>query len=66
MTQTAATNALTNLGLNVTVVQVPSQPQNNGLVISQSPTGGTSVNRGATVQITVGTGQSSTTTSSTT
>jgi serine/threonine-protein kinase len=66
MTQSAATSALTNLGLNVTVVQVPSQPQNNGLVISQSPTGGTSVNKGATVQITVGTGQSPTSTTSST
>ena len=44
---------------------VSSTPSNNGLVIVQSPTAGTSTNRGSTVTITVGSGPPVTTTTTT-
>ncbi|MGZ4690021.1 MAG: Stk1 family PASTA domain-containing Ser/Thr kinase [Acidimicrobiia bacterium] len=61
MTQAQATNTLTNAGLDVRVVFVPSSVSNNGKVITQSPSAGTTVNRGTSVTITVGTGPGSTT-----
>jgi eukaryotic-like serine/threonine-protein kinase len=64
-TQSAATQALTNAGLDVRVVQVPSTAPNNGKVITQSPTSGSTVDRGTTVTIDVGTGPGGSTTTST-
>lgn len=64
--QSDATTALTNAGLDVRVVQVPSSSSNMGKVITQSPTAGTEINKGAQVTITVGTGPSGSTTTSTT
>jgi beta-lactam-binding protein with PASTA domain/tRNA A-37 threonylcarbamoyl transferase component Bud32 len=60
--QSAATETLTNAGFDVTVVQVPSTAPNQGKVISQNPTAGSSANKGSTVVITVGTGPSGSTT----
>jgi eukaryotic-like serine/threonine-protein kinase len=65
-TQSDATAALTGAGFNVTVVQVPSSSSNMGRVITQSPDAGTTVDRGTQVTITVGTGPSGSTTTSTT
>jgi eukaryotic-like serine/threonine-protein kinase len=61
-TQNGATDALTNAGFDVTVVQVPSTVPNSGKVIAQNPSSGTSANKGSTVVITVGTGPAGTTT----
>lgn len=61
-TQSAATTTLTGLDFNVTVVQVPSSVANNGMVIAQSPSGGSTATKGTSVQITVGTGPPPTTT----
>jgi eukaryotic-like serine/threonine-protein kinase len=65
-TQSDATAALAGAGFNVVVVQVPSSSSNMGRVITQSPDAGTSVDRGTQVTITVGTGPSGSTTTSTT
>ncbi len=64
-TQGDATAALTNAGLDVRVVQVPSSTSNTGKVITQNPTSGNEVNKGSQVAITVGTGPSGSTTTST-
>ena len=64
-TQSAATTNLENAGFKVDVNLVSSTPSNNGLVIAQSPTAGTSTNRGSTVTITVGSGPPVTTTTTT-
>ena len=66
MTQAQATSALTAAGLDVRVVMIPSSAPNNGKVITQSPVAGTTVNKGATVTITVGTGPGSPTTTAST
>lgn len=54
-TQSAATSALTKAGLDVSVVTSQSD-QPAGLVISQTPTGGTQVKKGTSVTITVSSG----------
>jgi serine/threonine-protein kinase len=54
-TQSAATNALSRAGMDVSVVTTPSD-QAAGLVISQDPAGGTQVRKGTTVTITVSSG----------
>jgi beta-lactam-binding protein with PASTA domain/tRNA A-37 threonylcarbamoyl transferase component Bud32 len=64
-TQSAATSALTGAGLDVRVVQVPSTAPNTGKVITQSPSFGSTVDRGTTVTIDVGTGPGGSTTTST-
>jgi serine/threonine-protein kinase len=64
-TQSAATQALTDAGLDVRVVQVPSTAPNNGKVITQTPSFGSTVDRGSTVTIDVGTGPGGSTTTST-
>jgi eukaryotic-like serine/threonine-protein kinase len=63
--QSDATSALTNAGLDVRVVQVPSSASNTGKVITQDPSAGTEVNKGSQVTITVGTGPGGVTTTST-
>jgi serine/threonine-protein kinase len=64
-TQSAATQTLTNAGLDVRVVQVPSTAPNTGQVITQSPSSGSTVDRGSAVTIDVGTGPGGSTTTST-
>jgi serine/threonine-protein kinase len=54
--QSDATQTLTDAGFNVRVVEVPSTPQNDGLVIAQDPDAGTTAESGSQVTITVGTG----------
>lgn len=54
-TQSAATSALTKAGLDVSVLTSQSD-QPAGLVISQTPTGGTQVKKGTSVTITVSSG----------
>src|SRR5262249_15131223 len=44
-TQSAATQQLTGVGLDVRVVQVPSTPASDGKVITQSPSFGSTVDR---------------------
>ncbi|MFZ4583860.1 MAG: Stk1 family PASTA domain-containing Ser/Thr kinase [Acidimicrobiia bacterium] len=66
-TTAQAQATLTQLGLQVQVVTVASQPANNGKVLAQSPTAGSRAKRGDTVTITVGqTPVSSSSTSTTT
>jgi serine/threonine-protein kinase len=64
-TQSAATSALTGAGLDVRVVQVPSSAPNTGKVITQTPSSGSTVDRGTTVTIDVGTGPGGSSTTST-
>ena len=56
-TQDAATSALQAAGFQVAVVY-QQDPTQVGIVISQSPVGGTKLAQGSTVTITVGTGPS--------
>ena len=66
-TQSAATSTLTGQGLVVTAVSSSAcSPTQNGSVLNQSPTGGTTVNNGSPVTITVCSASSTTTSSSTT
>ena len=66
MTQGAATTALTDTGLKVSVVTTVSSPANIGRVISQNPSGGGKADEGSSVTITVGIAAPTTTTSTTT
>jgi serine/threonine-protein kinase len=62
--QATATGALTRHGLSPSVVNVPTTIRNdNGRVISTNPAGGTSVNKGSTVQVDIGVYSAPTTTS---
>lgn len=63
LTLAAAQTALSDAGLQATVTSTPSSPATKGLVISQFPTAGTSVRKGTAVQITVGAGGTTTTSS---
>jgi serine/threonine-protein kinase len=63
--QSSATSQLEGAGLKVSVNTITS-PGNVGKVISQDPSGGTKVNVGTTVTITVGAAATTTTSSSTT
>ncbi|MGH9025456.1 MAG: Stk1 family PASTA domain-containing Ser/Thr kinase [Acidimicrobiia bacterium] len=55
-TETSATNALEAAGFSVQVQLMPSTPQSNGRVLSQNPSGGSEVDEGSTIVITVGIG----------
>ncbi len=66
LTQSAAVNALSAAGFEVSVSQVTSSPGNVGKVISQSPGAGGKANAGSTVTITVGVAPVTTTTTTTT
>ncbi len=66
MTQSAAVNALSAAGFEVSVSQVTSSPGNVGKVISQNPGGGGKGDAGSTVTITVGVAPVTTTTTSST
>jgi beta-lactam-binding protein with PASTA domain/Ca2+-binding RTX toxin-like protein len=55
-TQAAATAALTGQGLTVSVSFAPSSTVAGGLVISQTPTGGTSLARGSNVALVISQG----------
>jgi len=63
--QESATSTLEGAGLKVSVVTITS-PGNAGKVISQNPAGGSRVNDGTTVTITVGAAATTTSSSSTT
>jgi serine/threonine-protein kinase len=63
--QDSATGTLEGAGLKVSVVTITS-PGNAGKVISQNPAGGSRVNEGTTVTITVGAAATTTSSSSTT
>ena len=66
-TQQGAQNSLSGAGLNATITTTPvGKPNQDGIVISQSPAPGQTVNKGATVKIVVGHFQSRTTSTSTT
>lgn len=56
ISQAAATQQLTDLGLQTSVVQASSTVYRKGRVSAQDPAAGTSVQKGDTVQITVSTG----------
>jgi beta-lactam-binding protein with PASTA domain len=60
-TETEATNTLTAAGLVVTRTEVASNTP-AGIVVSQTPSGGTTVDKGSTVEIVVSTGPPQTTT----
>ncbi len=66
LSQTAAGNLLGQAGLNVgNITSAPSPNFNSGLVISSTPSAGTSVKPGSAVDIVVSTGPPPTTTTST-
>ncbi len=64
--QSTAQQTLEDLNLNVEIVQEASESVQEGYVIRQSPTSGTSLSEGSTVTITVSSGSSSATVSSVT
>ena len=66
MSQSAAVNALTAAGFQVSVSQAVSTNANIGKVISQSPSAGSKANQGSTVTITVGIAPPTTSTSGST
>ncbi len=65
-TQADAEAAIRAAGFTPRVIVVESSPENNGLVVNQNPTGGTSAQAGTEVVIQVGQAPTTTTTTTTT